>query len=678
MNSRKFYILGSISAIVAAGALLFIPTEAQAQAANGEDMQVLTRGPVHEAFAEAVSLDPVEGIIIKATPPELIEELPPSHQLEGDNITWISGYWAWDDERNDFIWVSGIWRNVPPDRQWVPGYWNDIGDGQYQWTPGYWADAQVEELAYVPTAPPRSLEVGPNIPAPSAEHSWVPGNWSYVNTSYNWSPGYWVGYRPNWTWVPARYIWTRRGYIYVDGYWDYAVARRGMLFAPVYYNRPIYTTPDYYYTPAIVVALSVFADHLFIRPRHCHYYFGDYYAPRYRSSGFYASYYWHSSRGGYDPIYAYQRWDHRRDSGWESRRHRDYEYFRDNEHARPPRTWAAMRDSRDDRFDDRRNRRFAESLESVVAKPTEGQRFRTLDESRRESYVAQSREVRKFSGERRNLETRSLATADRTTTERAVVREKIKRSPITGRSADRFAKDEAPPARPVASRPARGKDTAEMRNDRRTEATPQRRTEDSPQRRTEATPERRTGAERDGRTEATPQRRPEATPQRRPEVTPQRRPEATPQRRPEVTPQRRPEATPQSRPEATPQRRPEATPQRRPEVTPQRRPEATPQSRPQVTPQRRPEATPQRRPEATLQRRPEATPQRRPEATPQRRPQVTPQRRPEATPQSRPQATPQRRPEVTPQRRPEATPQRRPEATPQRRPEDEEKGRRNR
>jgi hypothetical protein len=472
MNLRNFYILGSFFTVSAAGMFSLAPTEARAQAAGGEDMQVLTRGPVHEAFAEAISLDPVEGMVVQATPPGLIEELPPNHELEGDNVTWISGYWAWDDDLNDFIWVSGIWRNMPPDRQWIPGYWTDLGDGQHQWTSGYWANAEVEEVAYVSTAPPRSLEVGPNIPAPSADHSWVPGNWVYADTNYNWRPGYWVTYRPNWTWMPSRYSWTRHGYVYVDGYWDYAVARRGMLFAPVYYNRPIYNTPDYYYTPAIVVALSVFADHLFIRPRHSHYYFGDYYAPRYRSSGFYASYYWHSSRGGYDPIYAYQRWDHRRDSGWEDRRRMNYNYFRDNESARPPRTWAAMRDYRDDRFDDRRNRRFADSLESVVAKPMEGQRFRALDEKRRENYVSQAREIRKFSGERRKLESQSVTTGDRSTAGRVDVREKFRRSPVIGRSADRFAKDEAPPARPEASTAARGKGSTERRETGRTEAAP--------------------------------------------------------------------------------------------------------------------------------------------------------------------------------------------------------------
>ena len=42
-------------------------------------------------------------------PPEAIEEVPPEQRPEGDNVAWIPGYTAWDDERGDFLWVSGIW-----------------------------------------------------------------------------------------------------------------------------------------------------------------------------------------------------------------------------------------------------------------------------------------------------------------------------------------------------------------------------------------------------------------------------------------------------------------------------------------------------------------------------------------------------------------------------------------
>src|SRR5690606_11248102 len=123
-------------------------------------------------------------------------------------VTWIPGYWAWDDEGAEFLWVSGIWRNVPPGRQWVPGYWDHV-EGGYQWVSGYWSDAEAQEAQYLPE-PPESVETGPNIDAPSDDQVWAPGSWVWSETRYAWSPGYWQPARPNWIWNPGRYVWTPR------------------------------------------------------------------------------------------------------------------------------------------------------------------------------------------------------------------------------------------------------------------------------------------------------------------------------------------------------------------------------------------------------------------------------------------------------------------------------------
>ena len=116
------------------------PQPQQASAAGQDGVEVLTRGPVHEAFAETITFDPEPGIVAPKAPPADIEEVPPQQRPAGANVTWIPGYWAWDDERNDFLWLSGIWRALPPGRQWVPGYWGQSRQG-FQWTSGYWADA---------------------------------------------------------------------------------------------------------------------------------------------------------------------------------------------------------------------------------------------------------------------------------------------------------------------------------------------------------------------------------------------------------------------------------------------------------------------------------------------------------------------------------------------------------
>src|SRR6266542_841861 len=98
--------------------------------------QVLTRGPVHEAFAGMVTFNPEPGVVVTKAPPDVIEEVPPEEKPEGDNVAWIPGYWAWDDERSNFLWISGTWRALPPGREWIAGYWSQTAQG-YQWISGY-------------------------------------------------------------------------------------------------------------------------------------------------------------------------------------------------------------------------------------------------------------------------------------------------------------------------------------------------------------------------------------------------------------------------------------------------------------------------------------------------------------------------------------------------------------
>ena len=642
---------------------MFLPAAAAAQEANVEDVQYLTRGPVHEAFAESVSFDPVAGIIITGQVPEPIEEIPPDQQPEGDNVTWISGYWAWDDDQSDFIWISGIWRNLPPGRQWVPGYWSEIDGGQSQWTSGYWADSTEETVSYIETVPPRNIDEGPNIEAPSAEHSWIPGNWMWNESRYAWRPGYWVPQRENWNWVPSRYNWTRRGYVHVDGYWDHAIARRGVLFAPVSYRNGYYRTPNYIYTPSIVVALNVFSDHLFVRPRSSHYYFGDYYAPRYRDAGIFASFSWHSGRRGYDPIYAYDRWHHRGDRSWERSREDNYNYFRDHEDARPAHTWAAMRDYRSDRFNDGRNRTYAATLDGYAKDSKTGQRFSKLDEGRRKQYVTQRQEMRTFGQERRQLETRARVAGD--APKQTVAREKLsRRSPVVGREAERFAKNEAPPKRPEArgsqnrAVPAKnGKqepgDTAK-RPDADKDRNPAGRPENRPGNRQpddkavkpgmdrddKATKPDRPGQRRDAEpSKEAPGRKAqdrEAPPKQQTRPNPERKTPAEPKRetkpQPRETPRR--EAAPKAKPSPAPK---QAEPKR--EVTPKR--EAQPKPEVRKAPAR--EARPQPKANPEPSRRPEASPRR--EAKPAQEARPSPKRESRPQPQTRPSPAPKAAPQ---------------------------------
>lgn len=311
--------------------------------ADEDNGEILTRGPVHEAFASAVVYNPEPGPVVTKLPPAPIEELPPDQKPEGENVIWISGYWSWDEDRTDYIWISGIWRDIPRGRQWIPGYWMQ-DDGGHRWVSGYWGDTGKPDGSYVSQAPPNSLEAGPNTPTPSEDHVWVSGYWVWQGGRYFWSPGYWQVVRPTEVWVPASYVWTPHGYLFVGGYWDYVVARRGIVFAPVYFTPVHRVSYGWHYRPRSIISISVFDDCLFYHPRRGHYYYGDYYASSYQQSGFFISFSFHSHRG-YDPIYAHRRWQHRRDPHWHKHQRETYEHRRNNPDSRPPRTFAAQEKS---------------------------------------------------------------------------------------------------------------------------------------------------------------------------------------------------------------------------------------------------------------------------------------------------------------------------------------------
>src|SRR5438270_31607 len=85
--------------------------------ARPADIEIQTRGPVHEAFAQPFDLKPEPGPAVPKEPPAPIPEVPPEERPQGDNVQWIGGYWAWDADRGDFMWVSGTFRNPPAGRQ---------------------------------------------------------------------------------------------------------------------------------------------------------------------------------------------------------------------------------------------------------------------------------------------------------------------------------------------------------------------------------------------------------------------------------------------------------------------------------------------------------------------------------------------------------------------------------
>lgn len=311
-----------------------------------EGTDVLMQAPLHEAFAEVPLTNPVPNGVIFRKPPALIEEVPPEFKPEGENVVWISGYWYWDDAREDFLWVSGVWRDTPAGQKWISGYWNEepadaAGQIGYRWVNGFWTSQEMTTLNYLPQ-PPAPLEVGPSMPAPSEDYFYVPGCWIYQQTNYVWRPGYYTAYVPDMVWIPPTYIWTPGGYIFRPGYWDYPIEARGVVFAPIYFRQPVYLQPRYFFRPRVVINTGLgLLPHLFVRRhRHC-YYFGNWYGNQYSQLGYYS---WSSFRnngfyrGHYDPLFNYYGSPFARYQGlpistWAFQQHRA---FAGNPNFRPP------------------------------------------------------------------------------------------------------------------------------------------------------------------------------------------------------------------------------------------------------------------------------------------------------------------------------------------------------
>jgi hypothetical protein len=413
-NMNISAIQAVILPLVAWGTLLLVPL-VQSQDALPElsilpeiaesEGEILLRGPVHEAFASPIAYDPTLGPIISVEPPEPIDELPPEFMPEGENVIWIPGYWAWDEERSDFIWISGLWRSAPPDHEWAPGYWYTV-EGGYQWIPGGWLPIASEELVYYPE-PPSSLEQGPNTPAPSVDYFWSPGVWVYIERSYRWRPGVWMLGRPNWVWTPSCYRRAARGYLYIDGYWDYDYVSRGRLFAPVYFQTPHQIHNHYHYSPRIVVHVDQrFMTQLFVNMSCQRYHFGDYHSARVTT--YRPCYDYHAHARGYSPYFSYNDWRYRQ-QGIDYSRHLESwgRHYQSHPEYRPPRTWNDQA-SYLDRHHDYAHASHATLGTQIGRNMDQGRstydRMEHLSQSQRNDFSRSAREFQNMAVERHRIE----------------------------------------------------------------------------------------------------------------------------------------------------------------------------------------------------------------------------------------------------------------------------------
>ena len=376
-----------------------------------EQPEVLSRGPVHEAFAEPVTLQTQAGLIVPQQPPANIQEVPPAEKPQGSQYVWIPGYWSWDADRSGYIWVSACWRAAPPNMSWVPGYWMQVSGG-WEWVAGYWAAANTREIVYLP-APPTVEDLEPVTLQPSPDMIWVPPCMYWSEGRYIRRAGYWLTAQPNWVWVPSHYIMTPRGYIFAEGHWDYALERRGVLFAPVYFPPAVYGRVGFTFSPSIVIDVGLLQVSLFAYPRYCHYYFGDYYDSVYLNIGIFPWFECRRYHTWYDPIYEHDRWRHHAEPRWEEHERNEYRRRCDDRNLRPAHTFREQ-ESRLSRLPEpqRQASQLVQPIASVASRKTP-MKYERIDADARQKISQQSTAVHTYSDNRNRWE--SPAATSRTT-----------------------------------------------------------------------------------------------------------------------------------------------------------------------------------------------------------------------------------------------------------------------
>jgi hypothetical protein len=166
----------------------------------------------------------------ESAPPAPVVEDRPAIPDSGD--VWVPGYWWWSTPFHRYVWVSGAWRNPPPDQVWTPGEWVSASADRYLWMPGFWGTPGVPRPAAIELAPPPPRVEAYGEP-PSVGFIWTPGFYAYRGNSYYWTDGLWL--RPpsvGLGWIEPRYVGIGGRYYFQAGRWDFGPEHRGTCYLP--------------------------------------------------------------------------------------------------------------------------------------------------------------------------------------------------------------------------------------------------------------------------------------------------------------------------------------------------------------------------------------------------------------------------------------------------------------
>lgn len=192
---------------------------------------------------EAIRLRSPAGVPLRApkAPPAPIAESP-TDDRPSDLARWAPGYWMWDVSRDDFTWVSGIWRVPPRERFWVDGRWARDANG-WSRLPGYWSPRQamrpsLDGFASQVAARPQAdwHRLGPPLdhpedelgPAPAPDAFYVAGHYAPSGDQVAWKPGFWAQSRPGYEWLPARWVRRPDDWAFRPGSWARETTADGM------------------------------------------------------------------------------------------------------------------------------------------------------------------------------------------------------------------------------------------------------------------------------------------------------------------------------------------------------------------------------------------------------------------------------------------------------------------
>lgn len=292
---------------------------------------VRLRGPLHEAFAAPLAGADQPGKIIERRPAKPLGELPAAVKPSSRRAVWVPGYWGWEPAELDFVWIPGVWRIPPPGMRWVPGYWSDR-EGSFRWMRGFWYPVKETRLSYLPSPPERRRQPSPAHSMGPSEFR-VPGYWSHEQGEYRWKPDFAAPHKPGWIWIGAHWVWTPRGALFVPGYWDYALANRGIAFAPIQFDANGETARGRVTRPTVAVNVAELPEAMFIAAGLGHYCFGDYFSGDLGDE--LRPWYELEASGDLDPNFAYQRWQRRDQQDWQQRLAERYRARRENAESRP-------------------------------------------------------------------------------------------------------------------------------------------------------------------------------------------------------------------------------------------------------------------------------------------------------------------------------------------------------